>query len=77
MTTTREEVEREFRATLKTKNCLVCGEQVTDGAIDWGAAQPSEYVRDGPFPIKCEVCQTVQHYNIFSHVLTLVDGTSR
>ena len=57
---TKDEIERLFRSELKKLRCLNCGEQITDAAIDWGRSQPSESERDGPFPIKCELCETEQ-----------------
>jgi len=69
----KDEVEREFRADLKKLKCLNCGEHITDAAIDWGWSQPSEYAKDGPFPIKCELCETEQLYEYFSRTLTLRD----
>ena len=70
MGTSREEVERSFREGLKKKNCIGCGEAITDAAIDWGYAQPSEYARDGPFKLKCEHCGKVQEYDVFSRKIT-------
>ena len=70
MGTSREEVERAFREGLKKKKCIGCGESITDAAIDWGNAQPSDYARDGPFKLKCERCGKVQEYNVFSGKLT-------
>ena len=68
----KDEIDREFRAALKQLTCLVCGEPFTDAAIDWGFAQPSEHEKDGPLPIKCELCATIQHYDYFAHTLTPV-----
>lgn len=70
MGTSREEVERAFRESLKKKQCVSCGETITDAAIDWGYTQPSEYARDGPFKLKCERCGKVQAYDVFSGKLT-------
>ena len=72
MDISREEIEREFRAAVKQKSCLSCGTSLTDAAIDWGYAQPSDYEKDGPFPLKCERCAAIQHYDLFTRSLTLL-----
>lgn len=71
MGASREEVERAFREGLKQLRCVSCGESITDAAIDWGYAQPSDYSRDGPFQVKCERCGTVQQYDVFSRRLSV------
>jgi hypothetical protein len=70
MGVSKEEVERAFRENLKKLNCVSCKEAITDAAIDWGYAQPSDYARDGPFKVKCEHCGKVQSYDVFSRKLT-------
>ena len=57
---TRAEIEHAFRTSLKRIQCLGCGIDITDAAIDWGDAQPREYDKDGPFHLKCEPCATIQ-----------------
>jgi hypothetical protein len=70
MGASREEVERAFREDLKKLKCVSCAAAITDAAIDWGYAQPSDYARDGPFEVKCERCGRVQRYDVFSRKLT-------
>jgi hypothetical protein len=73
-TISKDEIELQFRGALKKLKCISCGEQITDAAIDWGFAQPSEYERDGPFPVKCELCETILDYNYFDETLSLAAG---
>jgi hypothetical protein len=68
---TQAEIERAFRSSLKNKKCLSCGIEITDAAIDWGDAQPRKYDKDGPFPLKCELCDTIQYYDVFDDLLRL------
>lgn len=71
----KEELEKAFRDNLKNHICPNCNTQFTDYAIDWGdawgegrreALREQDIVeRDGPFKIKCELCDSKYYYEYF------------
>jgi sarcosine oxidase delta subunit len=72
----RSDIAADFRAMILQIHCPHCGEQFTDGAVDWGNAWLEGRMdtmhtfniqeRDGPYKIKCEWCDQRSWINYFS-----------
>ena len=79
---TRAEVYAAFVAGVKACACPACGLPFTDAAVAWGNAWREGYVdcvheqgwqlRDGPFKLKCEMCERRSMYDVFARSVTLV-----
>lgn len=68
--------EKAFLAKFTALACPDCGENYTDGALEWGRAwvegrldlweELGKAERDGPFKIKCEWCDQRAYLNYFA-----------
>jgi hypothetical protein len=81
--TTFEDVKRAFRDMVKRIQCPSCGLEFTDAAVDWGEAwsegrrdslvELEMQDRDGPYKVKCELCETRSFINYFSFTASTVE----
>lgn len=79
----RAEVEASFRSMILKISCPYCGEPFTDRAVDWGDAwqegrrdtmrELDTQERDGPYKIKCELCNQRSFINYFAATASKAD----
>jgi hypothetical protein len=77
------EIKSAFAERIKRLTCPACSEHFSDAAVEWGNAWYEGYgdriresgydLRDGPFKLKCELCDCRSWYSAFSNEVKLVD----